>query len=107
MSPPPLTSSWPVPRHTLEAWNGWDRLRETAGGLLRGALWQTVRGWLGLFHRLTIHGQENWPVAPPFVLVANHSSHLDTLVLAAALPSQLRAHLRPLAAADVFFRTPL
>jgi 1-acyl-sn-glycerol-3-phosphate acyltransferase len=80
---------------------------EAAGNLLRGALAQTVRGWMRLFHGLTIHGQEHWPIAPPFVLVANHASHLDTLVLAAALPPHLRRHLHPLAAADVFFRTPL
>jgi 1-acyl-sn-glycerol-3-phosphate acyltransferase len=60
-----------------------------------------------LFHRLTIHGQEHWPIAPPCVLAANHASHLDTLVLAAALPPHLRRHLHPLAAADVFFHSPL
>jgi 1-acyl-sn-glycerol-3-phosphate acyltransferase len=41
------------------------------------------------------------------VLASNHASHLDALVLAAALPPRLRAWLVPLAAADVFFRTPV
>lgn len=102
-----LTPAWPVQPSALEPWDDWVGVLETAGSLLRGALGQTLRGWMGLYHRLTIHGQEHWPAAPPCVLVANHASHLDTLVLAAALPSHLRRHLRPLAAADVFFRTRL
>jgi 1-acyl-sn-glycerol-3-phosphate acyltransferase len=107
MSFPTLTPAWQIERPALEPWDGLDHVTEPAVGLLREALWKMMRGWLGLFHRLTIHGQENLPADPPCVLVANHASHLDTLVLAAALPLQLRRHLRPLAAADFFFRTRL
>jgi 1-acyl-sn-glycerol-3-phosphate acyltransferase len=39
-------------------------------------------------------------------MVANHSSHLDVLVLATALPLRLRNCVFPLAAGDTFFETP-
>ncbi len=57
-------------------------------------------------HRLSITGQEQLPAARPFVLIANHCSHLDTLAICAALPKRLRRDLYPLAAADTFFDTP-
>jgi 1-acyl-sn-glycerol-3-phosphate acyltransferase len=107
VSPPTLSPAWPVQRNVLHPWSDGDRATEAADGLLRGALWQTLRGWLSLFHHLTIDGQQHLPSSPPCVLVANHASHLDTLILAAALPPPLRQRLRPLAAADVFFRTRL
>ncbi|MDQ3031085.1 MAG: 1-acyl-sn-glycerol-3-phosphate acyltransferase [Myxococcota bacterium] len=43
----------------------------------------------------------------PAVFFANHSSHLDTLVIWAALPSAHRARLRPVAAADYWLRSRL
>src|SRR4030095_4201448 len=63
------------------------------------------RSRLRPFHRLTVHGIENVPTAPPFVLVANHASHLDALVLAAALPWRLRQSAFTNAAGDTFFET--
>lgn len=81
-----------------------------------GGLGQCVIHWgwtrladvyLSLLHRLEVRGSEHLPLAAPFVLAANHSSHLDTLVLASALPSRLRARTHPLAAEDTFFITPV
>ena len=46
-----------------------------------------VRGWLRMYHRLRTEGRENLPVSGSFVMVANHSSHLDALCMLAALPS--------------------
>ncbi|HKX09626.1 MAG TPA: lysophospholipid acyltransferase family protein [Stellaceae bacterium] len=63
---------------------------------------QLVRGYLRLFHRFTIVGLEHLP-EPPFVLIANHSSHLDALSLAAAMPSRLVDRIHPIAAEDTFF----
>ena len=40
-------------------------------------------------------------------MVANHSSHLDTLILASALKRHLRLRTMPVAAADTFFVRPL
>jgi 1-acyl-sn-glycerol-3-phosphate acyltransferase len=75
---------------------------------LRLLWWGGVRLWLRLWNGLQAHGAENLPADGPFVLVANHASHLDALVLGAALPLHLRDHLSPLAAGDVFFeRVPV
>ncbi len=69
--------------------------------------WTAVRGYLAIAHRLSIAGRGNLPQEPPFVLVSNHSSHLDTLVLAAALPRCLWSRVFPIAAGETFFETPL
>lgn len=71
------------------------------------AWWCVVRVYLKLFHRLKIEGREHLPADPPFVLVANHSSHLDALILAAALPARHRRYVFPISAGDVFFETKL
>jgi 1-acyl-sn-glycerol-3-phosphate acyltransferase len=63
---------------------------------------QIARSYLRLFHRLSVTGLERLP-EPPFVLVANHSSHLDTLSLASALPARLVDRIHPIAADDTFF----
>ena len=41
------------------------------------------------------------------VLLANHASHLDALILAAPLPLGIRDHVFSLAAGDVFFEKAL
>jgi 1-acyl-sn-glycerol-3-phosphate acyltransferase len=68
--------------------------------------WNLVRGYLSFGHRLKIIGGQHIPAEPPFLLVANHASHLDALVLAAPLPWRLRDRIFPIAAGDVFFETP-
>ena len=67
-------------------------------------------GWLAslrlvfkLWNRLEVHGLENVPAQPPFVMTANHSSHLDALVIASALSLRWRDQISPLAAGDYFF----
>jgi len=73
------------------------------GVILQGAWRRVVRLHLALMHRFEVVGRENLPIAPPFVMVANHCSHLDALALAGALrgPAARRAHA--LAAGDTFF----
>jgi 1-acyl-sn-glycerol-3-phosphate acyltransferase len=71
------------------------------------AWWSAVHTYLLMRHRLTVAGRENLPARPPYILVANHSSHLDALVLAAPLPWRLRDRVFPIAAGDVFFETPV
>ncbi|MEK6235530.1 MAG: 1-acyl-sn-glycerol-3-phosphate acyltransferase [Planctomycetales bacterium] len=78
-----------------------------ASTVLRFCWWSAMRGSLRVFHRLEIIGAENLPKDPSFVLVANHASHLDALVLGSALPMRLRHLVFPLAAGDTFFETPL
>lgn len=85
-------------------------LRRESGLVSTGlhlAWWAAVGGYLKAWHRLTVDGREHIPRRPPFVLVANHSSHLDALVLASPLPWRLRDRIFPIAAGDVFFETPL
>ena len=64
-----------------------------------------LRGWLSVYHRLEIVGRENLPANGSFVLVANHTSHLDTLCLLAALPLRQLHRAFPAAARDYFFVT--
>lgn len=71
------------------------------------AWWSVVRGYLAVWHRLVARGLQNIPKQPPFILVANHTSHLDALVLATPLPWRLRDRIFPIAAGDTFFQTPL
>ena len=69
-------------------------------------LWgATARTYFNVWHRLRVHGRDRLPVEPPFVLCANHSSHLDALVLAAPLRLALRDRVYALAAGDVFFES--
>lgn len=75
--------------------------------LARFGWWTAVRTYLTLAHRLSITGREHIPAAPPFVLVANHCSHLDTLVLAASMRRLLWDRVFPIAAGDTFFETPI
>jgi 1-acyl-sn-glycerol-3-phosphate acyltransferase len=81
-------------------------LRRESGllGTLGHLAWQGwIRAYLRLYHRLSIAGRGNLPAAPPFVMVANHGSHLDALVLAASLPLSWCDRVFPIAAADTFF----
>ena len=64
---------------------------------------------LGLFCRpLRVEGTEHLAgVWGPVVLVANHSSHFDTLLVLRSIPPHLRRRLTVAAAADYFYGNPL
>jgi 1-acyl-sn-glycerol-3-phosphate acyltransferase len=64
-----------------------------------------LRIYFSVAHRLTIVGRENLPAHGPFVLAANHCSHLDALALGAALAPRHRERAFPIAAGDVFFQS--
>lgn len=86
----------------------WRSLRREAGlqSTIAHAAWCALtRSYLAVFHRFRVEGLENLPAEPPFVIVANHSSHLDAIALAAALPARFRNHAFPIAAGDTFFET--
>jgi len=73
--------------------------------LAHHACFSLLRSYFAIVHRLTIVGREKLPAHGPFVLAANHCSHLDALVLGAALTSRHRERAFPIAAGDVFFQT--
>lgn len=62
-----------------------------------------LRGWMKLYHRLRIEGRENLPESGSYVIVCNHTSHLDTLCLLCAVPVGKIHRTFPAAAADYFF----
>lgn len=66
-----------------------------------------VRSYLRVYHRVEFVGREHLPPEPPFVLIANHASHLDAVVLASMVPWRTRRRMYPIAAGDVFFETPI
>jgi len=78
-------------------------LVSTAGHLT----WQlSTRAFFKLYHRLSVEADGLFPLQPPFVMIANHTSHLDALLVASALPCRLCDCVFPVAAGDVFFNTP-
>lgn len=62
-----------------------------------------LRAWMALYHRLRIDGRDNLPTKGSFVLVCNHTSHLDTLALLCSVPLRQIHRVFPAAAADYFF----
>ena len=75
--------------------------------LTRHLWWACASGYARVWHRLKVIDRHLLPDAAPFVMIANHSSHLDTLTMAAALPMRLRERAFPIAAQDTFFHTTL
>jgi 1-acyl-sn-glycerol-3-phosphate acyltransferase len=73
--------------------------------LTHHACFSLIRSYFAIAHRLTIVGREKLPMHGPFVLAANHCSHLDALALGAALTPRHRERAFPIAAGDVFFQT--
>jgi len=67
-------------------------------------LWRSItRVYLSIAHRLKIRGRENLPERAPFILVANHASHLDAIILGGILPLRFVGAVFPIAAGDTFF----
>ena len=73
------------------------------GGATTAVAWRRlVWLYLRLVHRFRVTGRDRLP-PPPFVVVANHGSHLDALAVSAGLPWQVARRAYALAAGDTFF----
>lgn len=66
-----------------------------------------VRPFVLLVFGIHVRGREHLCVNKPSIIVANHNSHLDTLVLMSLFPLRKIHRIRPVAAADYFMKNPL
>jgi 1-acyl-sn-glycerol-3-phosphate acyltransferase len=76
---------------------------DTAIQAIRVLVAALIRLGLRIYNRFEITGQENLRTNRSLVIVANHSSHLDTPCLLSALPLSSLSRVFPVAAEDYFF----
>ncbi len=72
---------------------------------LRLVFFHIVRVLVHVLLGLNIRRKHLLPTQSPAIVVANHNSHLDTLVLMSLFPMQNLPTIRPIAAADYFLKT--
>jgi 1-acyl-sn-glycerol-3-phosphate acyltransferase len=76
-----------------------------AGMVREGLLRLVLRPLMNVYTRRRATGRDKLSrIKGPVILVANHTSHIDTPVILAALPRRLRKRTAVAAAADYFYR---
>lgn len=53
---------------------------------------------------LNIRNQQKLPLKGPQIIIANHNSHLDTMVLMSLFPAKMLSQVHPVAAGDYFLK---
>jgi long-chain acyl-CoA synthetase len=97
-----VASAWRRERGYRPAW-----CVSTLAMAARSMLQPAILGGLETIAPVEVRGRENLArLSPPAIFIANHSSHLDTLVCLRSLPSPWRRRLAVAAAADYFFADP-
>jgi len=74
--------------------------------LLQGAMQTSAKALFNIYMSIDARGLENLPTSGPFLLAANHSSHLDTAAIREVLGPR-RTNLHVMGARDYFFDTRL
>ncbi len=94
-------------RNETEFDERWIRPRGPATRASAHALRDSNRFAMSRLFALDIEGAENIPAEGPFVVTANHQSHLDSFAIAAALTPELLERTYWAGATKVYFKGPL
>lgn len=92
----------PEARKEAERWTRETKFQRWARRLARKLMAKIYRRWFAI----EVRGLENLPPHDPFIIAANHTSHMDTGAVIVALGKRAEG-LFVLGARDYFFNTPL
>jgi 1-acyl-sn-glycerol-3-phosphate acyltransferase len=66
-----------------------------------------MKPFLKIFVGVEFYSQDSFKDVDQFIFVANHNSHMDTMMLLCSVPFRLLGKTHPLAAQDYFGKTPI
>lgn len=74
---------------------------------VRSALYIAIRFYFRFYHQLKVMGNIPDLEGKSYIIISNHSSHLDTPLIFSCFPLKYVNRIRALAAKDYFFSNPL
>lgn len=104
--------SWEYPKASDLDLHGTNRLRSEkrevglVGVTLHACARLCTKAFLRCLLRISVEGTDKLPHDLPFIIVSNHCSHLDALLISEVLPARFTGQFFSLAAEDYFFDTP-